>query len=109
MANILATILTITVLAAANLYFKKERKQDERIVAVLDGLKSIERQTTLEGTPKIAAGFEANVDYFVDSLDLLGAMQLEPPEEAKPHDIVNTEKELLETFAFFFNHSAASS
>jgi len=36
-------------------------------------------------------------------------MQLEPPEEAKPHDIVNTEKELLETFAFFFNHSAASS
>ena len=109
MSNIVSTTLTILVVVAAYLYYKHVTSQDKRIAAVLDGLKTIERQTPLQGTPKVASGFEANVDYFVDSLELLEAMELEPPEEAKPHDIVNTEKEFLETFAFFFNHSAASS
>ena len=63
----------------------------------------------MEGTPKVAVGFEATIDYIVDSLELLEALNLEPPEEAKPRDILKTEKEFLETFAFFFNHSAASS
>ena len=109
MANLVTIILTLLAVVAAYLCFKNVTRQDQRILAVLDGLKSVELQTPLEGTPKIATGFEANVDYFVDSLELLEAMELEPPEEAKPHDIVKTEKEFLETFAFFFKHSAASS
>ena len=94
---------------AAYFYYKHVTSQDQRILAVLDGLKAIERENPLEGSRKVAAGFEATIDYIVDSLELLEAMELEAPEEAKPHDIVKTEKEFLETFAFFFNHSAASS
>ena len=109
MANTVATTLTILVVVAAYLYYKHLTSQDKRIRAVLDGLKTIERENPLKGTPKVASGFEANVDYFVDSLDLLEEMELQPPDEAKPHDIVKSEKEFLETFAFFFNHSAASS
>ena len=108
-SGIVASTLTILVVVAAYLYYRHVTSQDQRILAVLDGLKAVELQTPLEGTPKVASGFEANVDYFVDSLELLEAMELEPPEEAKPHDIVKTQKEFLETFAFFFNHSAASS
>ena len=69
----------------------------------------LERENPVHGKPKVATSFEANVDYFVDSLELFEALNLEPPEQAKPHDILRTEKEFLETFAFFFNHSAASS
>lgn len=109
MANIVTTTLAILVGLAAYLYYNHVTSQDKRILSVLDGLMNIERQNPLQGTPKVASGFEATMDYFVDSLELLEAMQLDPPEEAKPHDVVKTEKELLETFAFFFNHSAASS
>ena len=109
MANIVATTVAIVVVVTAYLYYRHVTSQDSRILAVLDGLKSLERENRVQGSPKVATSFEATVDYVVDSLELLEALKLEPPEEAKPHDIVKTEKELLETFAFFFNHSAASS
>ncbi|XP_068762232.1 ADP-dependent glucokinase-like [Montipora capricornis] len=109
MANVLASTLSILVVIAAYLYYKHVTSQDKRVLTVLDGLMFIERQNPLQGTPKVASSFEATIDYYVDSLELLGTMRLEPPEEAKPHDIVKTERDLLETFAFFFNHSAASS
>ena len=109
MANIVATTVAIMVVMAAYLCFRQVTSQDSRILAVLDGLKSLERENRVEGSPKVATCFGATMDYFVDSLELLEALKLEPPEEAKPHDIVKTEKDLLETFAFFFNHSAASS
>ena len=109
MANTVTGILTILVVAGAYLYYKHITSQEKRVLAVLDGLIAIERGNPLQGTPKVACGFESTMDYFIDSLELLEAMELDPPDEAKPHDVVKNEKELLETFAFFFNHSAASS
>lgn len=109
MANILATIIAIAAVVAAYFYYRHVTSHDVRIVAVLEGLKTLERENPVHGKPKVATSFEANVDYFVDSLELFEALNLEPPEQAKPHDILRTEKEFLETFAFFFNHSAASS
>lgn len=109
MANIVATTVAIIVVVAAYLYYRHVTSLDRRILAVLDGLEYLEQENPVQGSPKVASCFEATVDYFVDSLELLEAMKLEPPDEAKPHDVVKTEKEFLETFAFFFNHSAASS
>ena len=109
MANTVTTVLTILVVVGAYLYYKHITSKDKRVLAVLDGLISIERENPLRGTPKVACGFESTMDYFIDSLELLEEMELDPPDEAKPHDVVKNEKELLETFAFFFNHSAASS
>ena len=114
MAITMTGILTILVIAGAYLYYKhttsqEKGDQEKRVLAVLDGLIAIERENPLQGTPKVACGFASNMDYFIDSLELLEAMELNPPDKAKPHDVVKNEKELLETFAFFFNHSAASS
>lgn len=109
MANVVATTIAIAVVVAAYFYYRHVTSHDGRILTVLEGLKSLERENPVHGKPKVATSFEANVDYFVDSIELLEALNLEPPEEAKPHDIVRTEKEFLEAFAFFFNHSAASS
>lgn len=109
MANIVATTVAIIVAVVAYLYYRHVTSQDRRILQVLDGLKSLEHENPVDGSPKVATCFEATVDYFVDSLELIEALELEPPDEAKPHDVIKTEKEFLETFAFFFNHSAASS
>ena len=109
MANIVATTVAIIIAVAAYLYYKHVTSQDRRILQVLDGLKSLEHENPVDGSPKVATCFAATVDYFVDSLELIEALELEPPDEAKPHDVIKTEKEFLETFAFFFNHSAASS
>ena len=109
MANTVATVVAIVVVVAGYLYYRSMVSQDQRIQAVLDGLKSLEQENPIVGSPKVATCFEATMDYFVDSVGLLEALKLEPPQEAIPHDVVKTEKELLETFAFFFNHSAASS
>ena len=108
MANTVATAVAIVVVVTGYLYYRHVTSQDQRIRAVLDGLKSLEQENPVVGSPKVATCFAATVDYFVDSLALLEALELEPPCEAIPHDVVKTEKELLETFAFFFNHSAAS-
>ena len=107
--NTVATALAIVVVVAGYLYYRNMASQDQRIQAVLDGLKSLEQENPVAGSPKVATCFEATMDYFVDSVGLLESLKLEPPREAIPHDVVKTEKELLETFAFFFNHSAASS
>ena len=109
MANTVATAVAIVVVVTGYLYYRHVTSQDQRIRAVLDGLKSLEQENPVVGSPKVATSFAATVDYFVDSLELLEALKLEPPHEAIPHDVVKTKKELLETFAFFFNHSAASS
>ena len=109
MANKVASTIAILVVFGAYLYYKRVTHQDKRVLAVLDGLMSIEQENPLLGTPKVASSFEATIDYVVDSVQLLRSMRLDPPEEAKPHDVVKSERELLETFAFFFNHSAASS
>ena len=106
--SIVATTLTVAFVTAF-LYSNNATSQYKRVLAVLDGLKLVEQENPLKGTPKVACGFEANVDYFVDSLDLFKAMNLKPPKEAKAHNILTSEKEFLETFAFFFQHSAASS
>lgn len=108
MANVLSGLITVVVSVAAYLYYKHTSEQ-KRIEAVLDGLKLTEKEAPLEGTPRVAVGFEATIDYIVDALELFEVMNLEPPEKAKPHDILRNEGEFMETFAFFFNHSAASS
>ena len=109
MANKLAITIAILVVVGAYLYYERVTHQDKHVLAVLDGLMSVERENPLQGTPRVASSFEVTIDYIVDSVQLLRSMRLDPPEEAKPHDVVKSEKELLETFAFFFNHSAASS
>lgn len=109
MANKLAITIAILVVVGAYLYYERVTHQDKHVLAVLDGLMSVERENPLLGTPRVASSFEVTIDYIVDSVQLLRSMRLDPPEEAKPHDVVKSEKELLETFAFFFNHSAASS
>ena len=109
MPSTFGVTVAILVTLGSYLYYKHVTNQDERIAQVLNGLKTLESGTPLEGSPKVACGFESTIDYFVDFLKLFEAMNFEPPDEARPHDFLKSEQELLETFAFFFNHSAASS
>jgi ADP-dependent glucokinase len=55
---------------------------------------------------RVAVGYGACIDIFVNAADLLGN---EPPPKTPSHaSQINTKKDLLETFAYFFSHGAAA-
>ncbi|EDO35384.1 predicted protein [Nematostella vectensis] len=59
--------------------------------------------------PRIAIGFEATVDLSLNALELLKAIGIAPPARMYPHDAIENETALAETFAYFYAHSVASS
>ena len=54
----------------------------------------------------VAVGYGACLDIFVDASDLI--RQEEPPQVPRHASQLKTKKDLLETFAYFFNHGAAA-
>ena len=83
--------------------------QDAYLRKVLKGMLSLEANTLLEKPPKIATSFEATIDIVVNSLELFESIGLSPPEKAVAHDVVASEQEMAETFAYFFLRGAGSS
>ena len=55
---------------------------------------------------RVAVGYGACVDIFVNAKDLLG--KHEPPKYPGHSNDIQTREELLETFAYFFSHGAAA-
>lgn len=107
LSAVTGVVVAILAFLAAHYYY---RYSNEKYVDdVLQGLLSLERREPLKGTPKVATCFEATLDVFVDALDLLHAVGIEPPKKAEAVNMISSEKELAETFAYFFKHSAASS
>ena len=51
MANIVATAVAIVVVVAGYPYYRNMASQDQRIRAVLDGLKSLEQENPVVGSP----------------------------------------------------------
>ncbi|XP_067011429.1 ADP-dependent glucokinase [Anabrus simplex] len=77
-----------------------------RLNSVLQGLVEVERQHSVRTKAKVAIGYGACQDLFVDGKDLLmydvAAMY---PEHFSD---ISTTEELLKTYAYFFRHGAAA-
>lgn len=58
---------------------------------------------------KIAVGYNTNLDLIVEAKHLLAALGLEPTDstQLRDHERINTEKDLLETFAKYFSQGSA--
>ena len=57
---------------------------------------------------KVAIGFGSCVDVISDGLEVLRALDIKPPNETAHYDVVSSEKELAEGFAYFFQYGAAA-
>ena len=65
-----------------------------------------EKKADVSPNVRVAVGYGACVDIFVNAADLLGAEQ--PPKTPSHASQISTKKDLLETFAYFFSHGAAA-
>ena len=76
---------------------------------VLDGLLREEtfRRVSHE-KHRVAIGFGSCVDVISDGLEVLHALNIDPPETPAHHDVVSSERELAEGFTYFFQYGAAA-
>lgn len=104
-------IVGVLVLIAALLagYYYRKMSHEKHLRSILDGMLALERNHTVTHSPVAALAFESTMDIFVDSFELLKALGIEPPQKAFSHEVIDSETALAETFAYFFEHSVASS
>ena len=83
---------------------------------VLGGLLSEERSHLTcggsgagsRGGGRVAVGLGSCLDGIVDGLELLGELGVSPPSEPVHHNVVSSNVEMAEVFAYFFEYGAAS-
>lgn len=77
-----------------------------RLNSILEGLVEVEQQYSVNARPRVAVGYGACNDLFIDGKELLKYdAAAEKPEHF--NDISSIE-ELLKTYAYFFRHGAAA-
>ncbi|KAJ8309330.1 hypothetical protein KUTeg_014204 [Tegillarca granosa] len=101
------SVLSISVVILAYLYYKDDPDIDNRLDQVLSGLLRAEKKLAI-AKPRIALGFGGCEDLVVNALNLFNKMGIEPPENPKHFDSVHSEEELAQLLAYFFQHGAAA-
>ncbi|XP_002732054.1 ADP-dependent glucokinase-like [Saccoglossus kowalevskii] len=105
----LGSVVTIIIVFAAYVYKRNLDEQlRDHLLAISNSLLRAEQNYAVTPKVKVAVGFGACEDVFVDSLELLHTMSLQPPVKEIHHDYINSSSELAEVFAFFFKHGAAA-
>lgn len=99
----LGTVFTVACVLFS-IYFRDYNELDDRLANVINGLISVEEQQ-MKLSPKVAVGYGACVDLFVDGKDLISHLEgLQPLH----HDAINDFHELHESYAYYFKHGAAA-
>ena len=57
---------------------------------------------------RVAIGFGSSVDVFVDGVELLKKLDISPPSLPVHHDVIASDEDLAESFAYFFQYGAAA-
>ena len=100
------TFLTVVVVIAAIYYRKIDDNLQNRLIAVQHGLEKLETRHPISARPKVAIGYGACTDVFVDAKNLLNYS--EDVGQPRHFDEIKTEDELLMSFAYYFRHGAAA-
>nr|CAB3220275.1 ADP-dependent glucokinase-like [Phallusia mammillata] len=87
---------------------KKQHGVNEKLPSILQSLKTAEKEFKLASPPRIALGFAACVDIFVDAAAFLEAAKIPLPESPKHHISTATLEELSEIFAYVYTEGAAA-
>lgn len=90
-------------------YIRKNDVGDVRLAPVKDHLLFLERENRVGSgnlQPKVALGYGACHDLFVNATSLLDQNELkEPPQHFNE---ISNKEEFLKSFAYFFKHGAAA-
>lgn len=100
------TFLTVLIVLAAIYYRNTDDVLQKRLLTLLHGLEKLENKYVITRRPKVAIGYGVCTDVFIDAKHLLRYSD----EVGRPEhfDEINTELELLKSFAYYFRHGAAA-
>ena len=105
--GLLAAILGVTlVIYRPDLMRKPDNDLKVTMDNVLQSLLIQEKKVDVNHKPKIAVGYGACKDVFVEAKDILG--HLKPPGELQNFNEIETMDQLLKMFGYFFSHGAAA-
>lgn len=98
--------LTILIVLVAIYYRNTEDILQKRLLALLHGLEKLENKYVVTSRPRVAIGYGVCTDVYIDAKHLLEYTD----EVGRPEhfDEINTELELLKSFAYYFRHGAAA-
>ncbi|XP_015109746.1 ADP-dependent glucokinase [Diachasma alloeum] len=100
------TFLTVIVVLVAIYFRSQDEELRNRLRAVLHGLEKLETKHGMSARPRVAIGYGACTDIFIDTKYLL---HYSPKVgEPKHFDEISNEEELLKSFAYYFRHGAAA-
>lgn len=101
------TFISALIIVIALLYRRQvDEVLKDRLNSVLAGLVNVEKECSVDIRPKVAIGYGACNDLFIDAKELLKYDEAaQNPEHF--NDISSVEK-LLKTYAYFFRHGAAA-
>lgn len=102
------TLLSIAVLTSAyfaNKYYKDRLR--ERLDGTLESLLTVERSVHINPNARVAIGYGSCLDIVAPASHLI-TLHHSPPLDPSHHGIINTQQELLESFAFYYKFGAAA-
>lgn len=100
------TALTVLIVLIAVYYRNTENVLQKRLQALIHGLEKLENKHVITSRPKVAIGYGVCTDVYVNAKQLLAySKEIGRPEH---FDEINTEMELLKSFAYYFRHGAAA-
>lgn len=100
------TAFTLLTVLVAIYYRNSENVFEKRLQTLIHGLEKLETKYVVTSRPKIAVGYGVCTDVYVNAIHLLQYSE----EVGRPQhfDEINTELELLKSFAYYFRHGAAT-
>ncbi|XP_008554752.1 ADP-dependent glucokinase [Microplitis demolitor] len=100
------TLISIVIIIIGIYYRNSDRELRTRLTHVLNGLEHLETKHEIAVRPKIAVGYGACADVFIDAKYLINySPKIGAPEH---YDEINSRDELLKSFAYYFRHGAAA-
>ncbi|PSN36343.1 ADP-dependent glucokinase [Blattella germanica] len=101
-------IVSAACIALVAYYYRGDMEEEltTKLISVLQGLERVEKETLVNRKPKVAIGYGACKDLFIDGRELLKY----DDNAAKPEHFngIKTYEELIKTYAYFFRHGAAA-
>ena len=103
------SFLTILV-AVVVVYYHRENIEDDPARSVLSGLLRAEKMLPTKDMvqKKVAIGFGSCMDIFTRAMPFVDKMGIKPPETPLHHDVLDSNKDLAEILAYFFEYGAAA-
>ena len=101
------TFISVLIIVIALLYRRQvDEVLKDRLNSVLVGLVNVEKECSVDIRPKVAVGYGACKDLFIDAKELL--KYDDAAQNPEHFNDINSVEKLLKTYAYFFRHGAAA-